>query len=193
MNIRELTTGRLRLRQWRETDWPVFAQMNADLEVMAYFPKPLRATESRKLAERCQQLIVRQGWGLWAVSLKKREQFIGFVGLNVPGANLPCAPCHEIAWRLHRSFWGNGYATEAANEVLAFAFEALSLKEVVSFTTCTNHPSRKVMARLGMVDTLNNFKHPDLAADHPLSEHVLYAISREDWRKHSANRANKTD
>ncbi len=190
MACRELETERLRLRQWRESDWPVFAEMSAHPEVMAYFPKLLQAKESRELAEKYQQLLVRQGWGLWAVALKEPDQFIGFVGLHAPSADLPFSPCLEIAWRLHRPFWGKGYATEAANQALAFAFESLSVGNVLSFTSCANQPSRRVMERLGMVNTDHNFKHPDLGPNHPLAEHVLYAISQEEWRKKLSTLAN---
>jgi hypothetical protein len=48
---------------------------------MVYFPKRLQAGESWQLAEKCQQLIARQGWGLWAVAFKESEQFTGFVVL----------------------------------------------------------------------------------------------------------------
>ena len=183
MDIWELETERLRLRQWRESDWSMFAEMNANPEVMAYFPKRIQAGESWHLAEKCQQLIARQGWGLWAVAFKESEQFIGFVGLHTPGVDLPFSPCLEIAWRLHRPFWGKGYASEAANEALAFAFESLLVNEVLSFTSCSNQPSRRVMERLGMVNTHHNFTHPGLTPNHPLAEHVLYAISRDRWRK----------
>src|SRR5437868_3005646 len=63
----------------------------------------------------------------------------------------PFLPAVEIGWRLARPFWGHGYAAEAARRSLAFAFEALALDEVLSFTATTNTRSQAVMARIGMV------------------------------------------
>ena len=100
MKVWELETDRLCLRQWKEDDFPVFAELNSDPVVMEYFPKLLKPAESDSMAEKCRQLIAERGWGFWAVSLKDRGSFIGFVGLHKPKAHLPCV---EIGWRLHTS------------------------------------------------------------------------------------------
>lgn len=90
----------------------------------------------------------------------------------------------EIGWRLIKKSWGNGYATEAAQEALDYAFNTLNLSEVVSFTTISNIRSRSVMERLGFSNTRQNFEHPDIQKGHPLSEHVLYKITKQEWQKH---------
>ena len=182
MQIYELETDRLRLRQWSADDFPLFAQLNADKEVMKYFPNILSRKESDELAERCRSLIMQRGWGLWATELKASGDFIGFVGLHIPKPSLPCAPCTEVGWRLAKQYWGNGYATEAAAEALRFAFSVLDLAEVVSFTAVANQLSRAVMQRIGMIDTKINFFHPDIPENHPLSEHVLYKITQSEWQ-----------
>lgn len=188
MKVWELETDRLQLRQWIDADFPMFAELNSDPAVMQYFPKLLEPVDSDAIAEKCRQLIAERGWGFWAVSLKDTGCFIGFVGLHQPKANLPFSPCVEIGWRLHKHYWRRGFATEAATEALRFAFEVLSLDEVVSFTARSNQPSRAVMERLGMYNTHNDFKHPDIESDHPLSEHVLYKITRSEWIKGSATK-----
>lgn len=181
-----LETERLFLRQWLPADFAVFAEMNADPEVMRYFPKLLTPKVSNIIANKCQQLITDQGWGLWAVSLKDSskmcENFIGFVGLNKTHADMSFAPAVEIAWRLHKNYWGQGYATEAARASLAFAFNELALDEVVSFTAAINKRSQLIMQRIGMTNLQNNFYHPALNAEHRLAEHVLYKITRQQWR-----------
>ncbi len=181
MDIQMLETDRLYLRQWQASDLLVFAAMNNDAEVMRYFPQLLSATVSDIIANKCQQLIKDKGWGFWAVSLKQNDAFIGFVGLNETHADLPCAPCVEIAWRLHKDYWGQGYATEAAQASLKFAFDVLALDDVVAFTAVINKRSQLVMKRIGMTNTQNNFKHPALAPSHRLAEHVLYKINKEQW------------
>ena len=176
--IHEIETERLYLRQWRQSDFAIFAEMNADPEIMRYFPKLLSPELSDVIANKCQQLISDNGWGFWAVSLKdsfkKSDTFIGFVGLNDTHADLPFAPSVEIGWRLHKEYWGQGYATEAAQASLKFAFEKLHLNEVVAFTAVINKPSQRVMERIGMTNTQHNFYHPALKPNHPLAEHVLY-------------------
>ncbi|WP_440463888.1 GNAT family N-acetyltransferase [Psychrobacter sp. ASPA161_6] len=181
-----IETDRLYLRQWQASDFATFADMNADPEVMQYFPKLLTSKVSDIIANKCQQLIADNGWGLWAVSLKVDEEnsggFIGFVGLNDTHADMSFAPAVEIAWRLHSDYWGQGYATEAARASLNFAFTELGLEEVVSFTAVINKRSQLIMQRIGMTDTQDNFYHPALKSTHPLAEHVLYKISRQQWQ-----------
>jgi ribosomal-protein-alanine N-acetyltransferase len=87
-----------------------------------------------------------------------------------------------VGWRLAKEFWGRGYATEAGERALEYAFDILLLKEVVSFTTVTNQCSQAVMQRLGMNNSHRNFNHPDVPAQNPLYEHDLYKISREQWQ-----------
>ena len=180
MQIFELETERLRLRQWKTADFAPFAKLNADTHTMRYFPKPLTQIESDALATKIMVLIAENAWGMWAVELKDTQQFIGFTGLHRPSADFDFQPCVEIGWRFLQKFWGKGYATEAAHACLDFAFSQLDLDEVVAFTATQNLPSMKVMQRLGMT-WHKNFYHPDLEAVHPLAEHVLYKISKESF------------
>ena len=117
----------------------------------------------------------RDGFGLWAVELKTTQDFIGFIGLNVPGDPLPFSPCIEIGWRLAFDYWGRGFAQEGARAAMAFGFDTIGLREIVSFTTLTNFRSRHVMERIGMThDPQDDFEHPRLPERHPLRKHVLY-------------------
>ncbi len=64
-----LETERLLLRNWKEDDFAPFAKMNADPEVMRFFPKKLSQTESDQLASKLKAFLEENGWGLWAVEL----------------------------------------------------------------------------------------------------------------------------
>src|SRR5690606_11475932 len=77
-----LETARLRLRQWRLSDYKPFAALNADPEVMRCVAPPLSEPESNLLARRLEEAIVQRGWGFWAVELLSNGRFIGFAGLN---------------------------------------------------------------------------------------------------------------
>jgi len=179
--IVKLETKRLKLRQWQACDFPVFAQMNADPEVMKYYPNVLSENESYLLASKLKALISERSWGFWAVEIKQTEQFIGFVGLHKPTYDLPVSSCVEIGWRLGKNYWGKGYATEAAREVLRFAFEILKLHEVYSFTSVVNVKSQSVMKRLKMEKTGDHFDHPIIPENNPLREHVLYKLAAAQW------------
>jgi ribosomal-protein-alanine N-acetyltransferase len=178
-----LTTARLRLRQWREEDLAPFAALNADPQVMEFFPKVLTRAESDAVAGRIRDHFVRHGFGLWAVEVRGAADFVGFVGLAVPSFDAHFTPCVEIGWRLAREHWGHGYATEAATAALAFGFVDRALEEIVAFTVPANIPSRRVMGRLGMRRLpADDFEHPAIADGHPLRSHVLYRLRRADWK-----------
>ncbi|AGL87112.1 RimJ/RimL family protein N-acetyltransferase [Pseudomonas protegens] len=180
--ILQLESARLLLRQWRDDDLPEFAAMCADPQVMRYFPAPLSRLESAALIGRIRGHFAEHGFGVWALERKDTGAFIGFTGLGVVGFEASFTPAVEIAWRLAREHWGLGYASEAAWTALRCAFDRLSLDEVVAFTTRNNLPSQKVMQAIGMHHAAaDDFEHPNLAGDHPLREHVLYRITREQW------------
>lgn len=129
------------------------------------------------MAQRCSDLIMQRGWGFWAAHDKQADRFIGLIGLHVPVAEMPFSPCVEVGWRLARSAWGKGLATEGASAALALAFNELRLPEVVAFTTLGNERSQRVMQRLGMRRDAQTFQHPSLPPGHPLREHCLYRAS----------------
>jgi RimJ/RimL family protein N-acetyltransferase len=82
----------------------------------------------------------------------------------------------EIGWRLARSAWGHGYATEAALASLAFGFQVLALPEILAVTTAGNLRSQAVMQRIGMTrDPAEDFDNPTEPAG-PLRRNVLYRI-----------------
>ncbi|MGH7691830.1 MAG: GNAT family N-acetyltransferase [Candidatus Dormibacteria bacterium] len=176
-----LLTSRLRLRDWGEQDRQPFANLNADPEVMEHFPGLLERRTSDALVDRIEAQFRSEGWGLWAVELIESHDFTGFVGLSPVPPTAPFGPALEVGWRLARSYWGCGYATEAARAALAFAFDALGVEEVVSFTSTANLRSQRVMQRLGMAsDPKDDFDHWNLPQGHPLGRQVLYRLRRED-------------
>ncbi len=170
-----IRTKRLILRQWRASDRAAFAQINADSTVMKHFPGPLNRVQSDAFAERIEASIDQNGWGLWAVEVIDGPEFIGFVGLVDVPFDEHFTPATEIGWRLAASAWGNGYATEAAQEVLKFGLTSLRKEEIVSFTIMANRSSWKVMERIGMTrDPDDDFNHPNMSHNHPMERHILY-------------------
>lgn len=84
----EFKTGRLRLWQWRESDFERFAALNADPQVMEFFPESPGRQEGNEMADKIRSLIEQRGWGFWAHEVKGVDSFIGFCGLHVPIATL---------------------------------------------------------------------------------------------------------
>jgi RimJ/RimL family protein N-acetyltransferase len=172
-----IKTDRLILRRWLDQDLEPFAALNNDPEVMRFFPALQDRAQSVALIERTEQSFAQNGFGLWAVEEQSSGELIGFVGLASPKFEAHFTPCVEVGWRLAKKFWGKGYAQEAARAAVQDGFDRLGLTEIVSFTSTLNLPSIKVMERLQMTrDPADDFAHPNLAADSPLSLHVLYRL-----------------
>jgi len=179
----ELCTPRAVLRHWRDDDREPFAELNADPDVMEHFPKVLTRADSDAFVDRIMAGLTERAWGLWAVEVTATGGFAGFVGLNPVTFDARFTPAVEIGWRLGRSYWGQGIATEAARAALSYAFGTLALDEVVSFTSTTNLRSQRVMQKVGMHhDPADDFDHPALPPSHHLRRHVLYRVARASRR-----------
>lgn len=168
----ELITARLRLRCWTDDDRDDFARVNADPEVSRDLGGPLsRADSDRKLRDYANGFEER-GYSRWLIETignhEHRAEFIGYAGVHArPDPRHPLGPHDEIGWRLTRSAWGSGYATEAARAALDDVFARIGLGEVLSYTASDNHRSRAVMHRLDLVrDESRDFttEYPEVGA-----------------------------
>lgn len=176
----EMETPRLLLRRWQQSDVDDFIKMNADPQVMRYFPAPYSSERTQQFYAAIQEEFAECGYGLYAVQEKSSGAFIGFTGFHRAAFNASFCPCVEIGWRLASAYWNRGYATEGAKACLAHGFTSLGFEKVYSFTALQNLPSQRVMQKLGM-QFYENFEHPDLPDNHPLKPHVCYVARREDW------------
>ncbi|HEV7308711.1 GNAT family N-acetyltransferase [Ensifer sp.] len=176
---------RLSIRAWKESDRDLFFEINSDPKVMEFFPFRRSRPEADALFDRVGRGIAETGLGFFAIALKGNDRPIGFCGLALTDLE-PHFPkgTVEIGWRLSTPFWGKGYVTEAASELLRYGFEEKGLSEIVSFAVGANTRSTAVMQRIGMRrDPSRDFDHPRVPVDHPaLVRHVLYAIRAEEWR-----------
>lgn len=171
-------------------DLPAVAAMNADPEVMRYFPAPMTTEQSVAFIERASEGLSRDGFGMLAVEWRDTREFVGCVGLMVPAFDAAFTPCVEVGWRVCRRYWRRGVATEAAIAVLGWGFAERGLDEIVAFTYEGNTPSRRVMEKLGMRhDPNGDFLHPRLPPEHPLRPHALYRLGRDEFeRRHGRAR-----
>jgi RimJ/RimL family protein N-acetyltransferase len=168
-----LTTDRLILRRWRDSDRAPFAALNGDQETMRYFPSTLDRAASDAFIERIEARFELQGYGLWALELAETGEFLGYTGLNPMPDGVPGAGGMEIGWRLDKRYWHHGYATEAATAAVEVAFGGAQLPELWSMTAVRNEPSQAVMRRIGMTE-YTRFEHPAVPAGSDLRPHVLF-------------------
>jgi RimJ/RimL family protein N-acetyltransferase len=142
-----LTTPRLRLRCFRDDDLDAYATLNVDPEVAEHLGGPVSRQYTEEMADWANELYDLEGIGLLAVERAEDSAFLGMCGLH----HLDAFPDDiEIAWRLAREHWGNGYATEAAEAWLDYGFKVKKFSRVISVTEPTNVRSIGVMQRLGM-------------------------------------------
>lgn len=179
-----IETARLILRPWRDSDLPLFAEQNADPVVMRYLVGPLTRAQSDDYVAQAVRHLGETGYCKWAVEAPGVAPFIGAVGLSRVKFEASFTPAVEVAWRLHRNYWGRGYATEAARAAIEDGFTRIGLNEIVALTTLGNLASQRVMQRLGMIRTIE-FDHPAVAGNSPLRRHILYRITNEN---HSGKR-----
>ena len=146
----ELTSQRLRLREFRLADFEAILAYDSDPEVVKYVCYgPYTPDECRKeltwhIAH--QQAEQRIFYHL-GVTLADDDRLIGWCGLEMISHTNREA---EIAYALHRDYWGQGFATEAAAAMLSAGFDQLGLHRI--FATCNplNEASIHVLTKLGM-------------------------------------------
>lgn len=145
----ELRTQRLLLRFLRERDFPAFRAIEASSEVMRY-ERPVPTEEaSRKrfglILTADEDQPQKKYW--FAITVPPDDTVWGWVILK---ENYEEVRQWEIGWYIHPEHWGLGYASEAAGEVLRFAFEDLKVHRVVAMCMAENKASARVMQKLSM-------------------------------------------
>lgn len=148
-NEKMIETPRLLLRPWRETDRREFAEMNAHAEVMHDLGGPITLAESNEKLDRYASAFERDGLSRWVVEDRESGEFLGYAGLLHRPIH-PVGAHFDLAWRLKRAAWGQGFATEAASAALNDAFTRVGLDEALAYTSPDNLRSQAVMERLAL-------------------------------------------
>ena len=164
-----LDTERLRLRSLHRSDIDDYAALNADPEVM----RCLGGTWDRSRSWRHLAFLIGHwplgGAGMWALEQKESGQFVGIVGFAEPEG----WPGFELAGKLARRWWGQGYASEAARAALAHAFLVLRKNHVISLVRPENHASVRLVERLG-----ESLEGRTVVGD---TGYLVYGIGRESY------------
>ena len=104
-DIAPLAGPRMQLRGWRQSDLAACAAMNADAQVMRYFPATLTHTETAAMVARIAAHFEQHGFGLWVLDIPGVLPFAGFVGMMQVAFATHFTPAVEIGWRLVRPAW----------------------------------------------------------------------------------------
>lgn len=187
-------TARLALRRFTGADAGNLLRLDGDPAVMRFIDSTTKslADVEREVLPRILSYHQRyREYGRWAAQTRADGAFIGWFGLRpvVPADEAMVfwedgpadAPAAELGYRLVRSAWGNGYATEGARALVHKAFTELGAGAVVATTMAVNAGSRRVMEKAGLryVRTM----HLDFADPLDGNEHgdVEYRLTRGDW------------
>ena len=144
-----LESPRLRLRRLRPSDERALIALDSDPDVMRYVGSPAGPRSPDEIAKRLRLWIAedRGPLGFWVVESRLDGGFRGLCAL-LP---MPTGGDVELAYRLVRSSWGQGLATEAAKRLVEYAFEVVGLGKVVAVTYPDNRASQRVLEKIGFV------------------------------------------
>jgi RimJ/RimL family protein N-acetyltransferase len=145
-----LTTQRLILREFVESDWPAVLAYQSDPRYLRYYHWTHRTEEEvREFVQMFldhQQAQPRTKFQL-AVVLRAEDRLIGNCGIRM---KTPDAHEADIGYEFAPPYWGQGYATEAARAIVAFGFNELKVHRIWSWCIAENVGPARVMEKLGM-------------------------------------------
>ena len=155
-----LETDRLLLREYVEEDAEAFFKLNTDPEVLRFVPDLALLN-----VEQARQLLIdhpiadyrKHGFGRGALIIKSTGEQIGFAGLKY----LDELGEVDVAYRLMRTHWGLGLATEAALASVRYGFADLGLKRIIGLVMPENIASVRVLEKAGLryTETISFWGH----------------------------------
>ena len=173
-----LHTARLLLRPFRDDDADAIYALQSDAVVLRYWDSPPwtdRARADRFLAT-CRQMSD-EGTGVRvAMEQESDGAFVGWCTLT--GWN-PDFRSATLGYCLAEAAWGRGYATEAADALLGWAFDTLDLNRVQAEVDTRNPPSARVLEKLGFLH--EGTLREDCIVDGDVSDSWVYGLLRRDW------------
>ena len=174
-------TDRLILRTIEEGDVERQMRVLNTPTVMAHLGGPKEVHEIEAKHAKGMQLYARRGFSFLMLIEKDTGELVGHAGIKeVDNPHAPNSGDHEIGWLIREDRWRRGYAREAMEAVLEWAFGRVDAPHVVALTSEANTASWKLMEKLGMVRRKDlDFEEPDRPArDNPV---IQYSLTREQW------------
>lgn len=169
-----LETTRLRLRPYREADIAELLPLIGTREVAATtlrIAHPYTEQDARAFLA-----LAQEGDKIWlAVTLRADGRQIGGIGLRVE----PPHQHAELGYWLGVDYWGKGYATEAAREMLRYGFEDLGLHRIFASHFKHNPASGRILVKLGM--RYEGCQREHLRKWDQFVDSELYGLLRQEW------------
>ena len=176
-----LQTPRLILRQFTAADEDNLVNLSSDPEVMRYLttqPPDRKAIRDEIIPFHLAAYGRHPGFGTWAADDAVTGEFLGWFHLRPRISD----GARDLGYRLRRSAWNKGYATEGSRALIGKGFTEHDLDRIVAVTLTVNLASRRVLDKCGL--TLLRTFHPD-DDPHPVDGaehgHVEYQLTRADW------------
>jgi RimJ/RimL family protein N-acetyltransferase len=186
-----LETDRLTLRRFTEADEDNLVELNSDPEVMRFLnggrPAPRDQVRTRIIPVFLGYYERFEGFGFWAAVETATGQFLGWFHFRPPlqGADTPVGwdedGVAELGYRLRRSAWGKGYATEGSRALIDKGFTELGVRCVVAETLPGNWGSRRVLEKSGLIRVDTRASAGPDAARGVEQGHVIYELTRAGW------------
>jgi RimJ/RimL family protein N-acetyltransferase len=179
-----LETGRLRLRRFVPADADLLVELDADPEVMRYItygkPTPRSAYVETYMPRWFAIYQAQPGLGYFAAEHRGSGEFLGWFHLRDDRIEPEYV---ELGYRLKRSAWGQGFATEGSRALLGHGFDGLGIERISARTLLGNRASQRVMEKSGLRRVGDFVYAQDLIADRSEEERaaVMYALTRPEW------------
>lgn len=177
-----LQASRLTIRRFTAEDEDNLVSLNSDPEVMRYLtggvPEPGRdQIRDEIIPFHLAFYEAHPGFGTWAADDIGTGSFLGWFHLRPRRSDgLP-----DLGYRLRRSAWGNGYATEGSRALIDKGFADHDIDRVVAETMTVNLASRRVMEKCGLRYVRTYFEDEQYAIEGAEQGHVEYQLTRADW------------
>jgi RimJ/RimL family protein N-acetyltransferase len=139
---------RLQLREFRDSDLDVLAAMVGDEDQMTFYPRPRTKDEAAAWIRRNHGFYAAHGFGSWLIEVLPRARFAGYCGIRP--LQLDEVSEVEIGWHVHKRFWNQGIATEAAILACRAAATRFGLARLVALVHPDHVASRRVAENIGM-------------------------------------------
>ncbi|WP_108648979.1 GNAT family N-acetyltransferase [Dongshaea marina] len=151
----EIKTARLSLRLLSEQDLDDIASLGADPEVRAFFPAGTvtREQTSVRLTE-LMDIYARYKIPGFVMHCRHSGDLIGRCGFGLTEKQEV-----EVGYLLHKSYWGQGYASEATSALLQWAKQHLDTPEIIGFAPVDHLASQRVLQKCGMSYYKNDIAH----------------------------------
>ena len=178
-----LHTARLTLRPFADSDVDDLVRLLNDREVvrfLAMVPHPYRTDDARDWVARTQ--TAPNPWPAFAIDAD--GALIGSIGLKPPEDPSSPESGAELGYWLGRPYWGKGYATEAASQMVGYAFSVMQLAQLWASVSMSNAASRRVLEKVGLRFVGETAVH--YPARNTTWPSWLFAVGRQEWRASQA-------